>query len=79
MYQDRLGLPLTTTPAAAGAYRRADRIFFWWVDAGAVLEQAIAEDSGFALAYRARPSSSNLWRSCRRSRKSGSTQPGRPN
>ncbi|MGA7679579.1 MAG: hypothetical protein WCA54_05310 [Pseudolabrys sp.] len=56
MYQDRYGLPLTTTSeAAAVAYREGlDRILYAWVDAGAVLEQAIAEDPGFALAYIAR-------------------------
>jgi hypothetical protein len=56
MYQDRYGLPLTTTSeAAAVAYREGlDRILSAWVDAGAVLEQAIAEDPGFALAYIAR-------------------------
>jgi hypothetical protein len=56
MYQDRYGLPLTTTSeAAAVVYREGlDRILSAWVDAGAVLEQAFAEDPGFALAYIAR-------------------------
>jgi tetratricopeptide (TPR) repeat protein len=56
MYQDRYGLPLTTTSeAAAAAYREGlDRILSAWVGADEVLELAIAEDPSFALAYIAR-------------------------
>src|SRR3974377_1832401 len=56
MSQDRYGLPVTTTSeSAAAAYRDGmDRILSAWIGAGELLDQAIAEDPGFALAYIAR-------------------------
>jgi tetratricopeptide (TPR) repeat protein len=56
MYRDRYGLPLSAaSETAAAAYREGvDLLLSAWSGAAEVLDRAIADDPGFALAYIAR-------------------------
>ena len=56
MIRDRYDLPLTTASDRAAAHYRdgMDRMLSAWHGAGEAFDQAIAEDSGFALAHIAR-------------------------